>query len=148
MSSILQDWVQELGLRHQGVLLTAVRGPDGTSKENAAKALTRCYRAAILVAHCGDPLKSKSFIEKVKDAELMARLSAVQKDHDALPHHWLLHLIHATEILGYKMPDEIERSLWRAFYLAMCRKFHMAPESAPDMDARLNADEMMFASNQ
>jgi hypothetical protein len=50
MKSILQAWVTELGLRHQGVLLTAVRGCDTWSKYSAEKPLIREMRGLILVA--------------------------------------------------------------------------------------------------
>lgn len=146
MKSILQDWVMSLGLRHQGVLLTAVRGCDAVSRENASKALTRCYRATILNAHCGDPKKAATFIEAADNVEVMRRMSAVTKDHDSLPHHYLMHLIHAAEIVGYKHPDDITRSLWRTFYNAMCRKLHMTPETEAELDERLNADEATFAA--
>lgn len=146
--SILQDWVTTLGLRHQGVLLTAVRGCDTVSRENPSKALTRAYRAEILVCHCGDPAKARSFIEACAGEELMRRMNAVVKDHDALPHHYLMHLVHAAQILGYKHPDPNVRALWFGFYVSMANKFHLQYELEPQMDARLDAPEEAFAAAQ
>lgn len=106
MQSVLKDWVMRLGLRHQGVLLTSVRGCDTAPKEDASKALARCFRAEILNAHCGDNKKSRSFIEYVDTEELGRRMEAFRKNCDHYPHHWVMHFFHAVQILAYKMPDD------------------------------------------
>lgn len=46
----LQDWVQGLPIMQQTVLLTAIRGPDGSPKYGATKNLLRWYRRCILVS--------------------------------------------------------------------------------------------------
>jgi hypothetical protein len=48
MPSILQDWVTTTGLRHQGVLMAAVRGCDTLPRPAAAKTIARYYRES----HC------------------------------------------------------------------------------------------------
>ena len=68
MPSILLPWVTELGLRHQGVLLSAIRGCDTAPRNDASKNLVRCLRAELLLPHCGDPRKSASFIEAGDDS--------------------------------------------------------------------------------
>lgn len=148
MKSVLQDWVQDLGLRHQGVLLTAVRGCDTSPRDDPSKLLTRCFRDAILNAHCGDARKSASFIERVPHEVLLKRMNDVVRDHDALPHHYLMHLVHAAEILGYKHPDDFTRAAWNSFYVSMTNKLHMAPETEAELDRRLDADEATFAARQ
>lgn len=140
MASILQDWVMELGLRHQGVLLTAVRGCDTVSKNDPVKLISRCVRYEILRCHCGDAAKSVSFIEQVDDDELGRRMKAVLKDFDHYPQHYLQHLMHAAEIIGYKKPD----SRWLWFYEKWCNCLHVNPEGEDQLDARLNADEVAF----
>lgn len=56
--SVLQDWVTELpGLRHQGVLISAVRGCDTAARHSADKKLVRSLRCAVLNAFVGDPEK-------------------------------------------------------------------------------------------
>lgn len=148
MSSILQDWVAELGLRHQGVLLAAVRGCDTETRHGPSKLLSRCYRAEILNAHAGDPRKSKSFIEKVPIPQLKDRMVAVLDDHDSLPHHFFMHLVHAAEIVGYCHPDPYVGEVWVWFYFAACNKLHMNPETMQQLDERLNADEDSFKKAQ
>lgn len=50
MTSVLQDWVQDLTMMQQSVLLTAVRGPDALPKYHASKYLLRWYRRCILLS--------------------------------------------------------------------------------------------------
>lgn len=59
-------------------------------------------------------------------------------DHDGYPHHFLLHLIHCAEVVGYKHPDSNIRENWLSFYLLMSAQFHMTPETEDEMDYRLN----------
>lgn len=124
MPSVLQPWVEQLGLRHQGVLMACVRGCDNVPKEDPTKALTRCLRAVTLASI--DPRPS-SFIENVTWAELQRRMDAVLKNHDHYPIHYILHLAHGAEIIGYKHPDRVLRSCWRMLYFDLCGCFHMRP---------------------
>jgi hypothetical protein len=146
VKSILQDWVMGLGLRHQGVLLTAVRGCDTAPKDDPSKLFVRCYRAVILNAHCGDPRKSRTFIEAVDPPELQERFKAFRKSVDHYPHHWVLHQTHAIEIVGYKHPNAVTRALWFNFYRALVTALHLNTETEEQLDARLDADEETFAA--
>jgi hypothetical protein len=144
-NSILQDWVQALGLRHQGVLLTAVRGCDAAPKNDPSKMFVRCYRAAVLKAHCGDAKKAATFIEHVDGDELLRRFNALRNNLDHYPVHYIMHLMHAVEIVGYKRPDEFA-ALWKGFYFSFCVAFHLEPESCAALDNRLNLSETEFAA--
>jgi hypothetical protein len=106
--SVLQDWVLDLpGLRHQGVLLGAVRGCDTIPKHGAAKTLSRYLRAAFLNAHCGDPRKAVSFIEVCPSEEhMLMTMSKFFDEYDNLPLHYVMHLTHAIQIVGYYHPTE------------------------------------------
>ncbi len=145
MKSVLQDWVMELELRHQGVLLTAVRGCDTAPKNDPSKLFVRCLRETILNPHCGDPKKAATFIEWVNGDELLRRFDAFRKNLDHYPHHYVMHLIHACEVIGYKSPKD-DAGYWRAFYVQLCLGLHMTPETEAELDHRLNADEKTFAS--
>jgi hypothetical protein len=144
MRSVLQPWVETLGLRHQGVLMSCVRGCDNVPKNDATKLLARCLRATMLVSF--DP-KPSSFIEHVDDDELGRRMAAVLKNHDHYPVHYLLHLLHGAEIVGYKHPDPGLRRHWRWFYVNLANCFHLFPETEYDLDERLGACEDKFAAN-
>jgi len=138
----------ELGLRHQGVLLSAVRGCDTAPKDDPSKRMSRVFRAAILRSHCGDPLKSLSFIEEVTDKEFNLRAEALLYSLDQYPFHFIMHFVHAAEICGYYHPEEKRRQQWLMFYLDAVNKMHMHPETKEELDKRLNADEATFHLQQ
>jgi hypothetical protein len=144
MGSILQDWVCGLGLRHQGVLVSAVRGCDDAPKDDPSKLFVRCYRAVILNAHCVNPEKAATFIQVVPVMTLAERFYNFRKNLDHYPHHYVMHFIHAIEIIGYKHPSSEVRAIWREFYNTLCRGLHVSPESEMELDYRLNADEETF----
>lgn len=50
MGSVLQPWVSDLTMMQQTVLLTAIRGPDGTPKYGPAKMLLRWYRRCVVLS--------------------------------------------------------------------------------------------------
>jgi len=145
MKSILKDWVMELGLRHQGVLLTAVRGCDTAPKNDPSKLFTRCIREVILNAHCGDAKRAATFIESVPILELHKRFNDFRKNLDHYPHHYVMHVIHAIEIIGYHHPNPETSPTWRYFYSALTLGLHVPMETKEQLDARLNADEATFA---
>lgn len=145
MQPVIQDWVAYLGLRHQGVLMSSVRGCDSVSKEDASKRLVRAYRSYVLYSFDARP---SSFIDLVTPKELHSRMMEFVNNFDHYPIHFVLHLIHAAEILGYHHPDEEVQEQWRWFYYRMCRKLHTKPESQEELDERLGACEAVFASRR
>lgn len=147
--SIIQDWACNLGIRHQGVIISAVRGCDTMPKNGAAKTLSRFYRGAILRPHCGDIAKAQSFMSAPRDDfEFMETAKCALDEMDAAPMHYVLHLVHAAQIVGLYHPDATTRSQWSWFYLRCVRKFHLAPESEQELNRRLNADEDSFGREQ
>jgi hypothetical protein len=141
--SVLQPWVERLGLRHQGVLMACVRGCDSVPKEDPTKALARCFRATILRSF--DP-KPTSFIEHVSEKELCHRMRAVLTNRDHYPIHFIMHLMHGSEIVGYKWPDPAA-VFWRVFYIKLTQCFHLNIETEDQLDARLGACEAKFAAH-
>lgn len=144
MISVLQDWVMGLGLRHQGALLSAVRGCDSVPKEDASKSLVRAFRSYVLVSFDRNPT---SFIENMSLVKLRDSMRAVIDNFDHYPIHYILHLIHAAEIVGYKHPVTLIRQQWEFFYTTMCHKMHMTVESGAELDERLHAEERVFEAN-
>lgn len=147
-TSIIQEWASDLGLRHQGVLVSAVRGCDSVLREDPSKYLVRVYRGVLLRAHCRDITKAASF---------MVPFDAMQWDHSAAdffrsidhyPNHWLLHWMHACEIVGYKHRDPDISAAFSEMYFKLVNKFHLHPETAYDLDNRLNKPEEEFKKDQ
>jgi len=145
--SILKDWVTNLGLRHQGVLLGAVRGCDTAPRHDPSKLLSRALRGEFLEAHVGDASKAKTFIQLCDNFELADRMKAFLDNSDHYPLHFVMHFIHAGEMVAYHGPED-RRAMWLSFYTKACKKLHLSPESKEQMDARLGADEDAFFKAQ
>ncbi len=144
--SVQPRWCLALPVQQQSVLLLGARGPDGIAKAHPAKRIQRAYRACVLVAarygrslHWGEKADTFMCLEEFSDSAKWTH--AVEQfflHADDLPHHFYMHLIHGAEILGYKHPDERFRMRWHDFYRQCVKEFHLAPESEPEMDARLS----------
>lgn len=149
MTSVLQNWVMDIPLREQGVLVLALRGPDGVRKEHGAKNIVRALRGCVMVTGAtGQPLvpgmnlPDDSFMQ-------MYRIGHVDEGPwneasieffrcwDELNVHFLFHLLHAALVLGSRHPDTKIRNRWHEFYLRGCKKCHVNPESSSEMINRL-----------
>lgn len=146
--SVLQPWVEEIGLRYQGVLMGAIRGCDTAPKNDPSKLLTRCFRNEVLKSFTEDPKQSASFIEAVEPHELGERMKNFLRNWDHYPMHFVMHFVHAAEVVGRFHSDPIQRDIWNAFYEEACRKMHMTPESTATLRARLEANEQQFEQGQ
>jgi hypothetical protein len=146
MTSIVKDWVAQLGLRHQGVIVSAVRGPDGILRDDPIKTLVRIYRGQTLNAFCGDVRDATSYMQPFDHQvfEEVAREVLRSIDHYNL--HFFMHFTHAVEIMGYYAPTY--RQNWEWLYRSTCRKLHINPETREQLDARLGADEVTFGGQQ
>ena len=136
--SVLHDWVHALKFQMQALLLTAMRGPDENNKYNAAKALIR-YLRGVVIKPSGNwtGLNDNDFMwGDYQHFETFARTFWV--DHDEYPHHFIMHLVHCAEVVGYKHPVDTISRHWHSFYMDACEAFHMNAETEEQMDNRLN----------
>jgi hypothetical protein len=130
----------ELPLREQGTLLTVIRGCDVVPKEpldSSARRLTAWLRFAIMVA--ADP-REVDF----EPGAFMVSLSPAFKPSEFghLPQHWVAHVMHALEVIGYRHPDpNFSGPAWVA-YRAFVRGLHLEPESRERMIERLSEDRI------
>lgn len=144
--SVQPAWCSRLPLQQQSVLFLASRGPDGVAKDHPCKAVQRAYRACVLLAgkygRCllaSDPGDSFMSLRDVSGSDAWwGRVRDFFATIDSLPHHYLSHLMHGAQILGYKHPDAGLRARWHSFYLEMVDDLHLRPESEAEMDARLS----------
>lgn len=158
---VTQDWVHELPLMQQTVMLTAVRGPDGLPKYHPTKWLLRWYRRCILLSALDkrvipDPGEQNggSFtgpsITEPEDVRawwegdgvpwqtfMDRRVADYLQSLDEVPHHFQLHLLHAVEIVGYKHPDDEIRDWWHRVYVRLVHDMHLFPETEDQLDDRL-----------
>jgi hypothetical protein len=145
MPSVLQDWVMELPFRHQGVLLAAVRGCDNTPKECSSKPLTRAIRGAFM--NPADP-REVGMDSAFMKAELTSEdVKQFVKDWDHYPIHFVQHIMHACEVIGYKHPDRNVRIVFDFAYTRMVDKLHLYPEKMYEMDKRLTEDRIAKYGN-
>jgi hypothetical protein len=146
--SVLHDWVHELTFQMQALLLTGIRGADGSSKHNAAKCITRYLRGVVLKpAGNWKGINDNDFMWGDYDV-FLEYTKAFFDDHDEYPHHFIMHLIHCAEVIGYKYPEERIRGMWYKFYLRACHSFHMRHETHQDMNERLNDFGCGFHNNE
>jgi hypothetical protein len=142
MKSILQAWVSELGLRHQGVLVTALRGPDGAAKHSTAKPIMRAIRRLVLVPFDErESLEPNSFMY-FNEATFLDMAWKFSRELDDLPLHFVFHVIHALEVLGYCHPKPKIAGLCKQAYIRLAFKCHLRPESKVEMDTRLTEDRV------
>lgn len=136
--SALHDWVHNLTFQQQALLMTGMRGPDGCNKHCDAKVIVRFLRGAICKpAGNWIGLNDNDFMWG--DYSVFGLWSrSFFDDPDGYPHHFIMHLIHCAEVIGYKHPDTKIRRHWEDFYLEACDAFHMNPENEAAMDRRLN----------
>ena len=151
MPSILQDWVQELGLRHQGVLVSAMRGCDTAPRHDPSKLIQRLLRGAVLIPHVGKYGNPKTYMRSEPDINVWWDCAnEFLRNWDHYPNHYVIHFIHATEIIGYKGPNDFPTfsSRWLQFYNLSCKAFHLTAETEIELDLRLNANEEEFFAQQ
>jgi hypothetical protein len=138
--SVLQDWVMDLPLMQQATLISGVRGPDGVSKNGLHKEICRYLRYLTLNPAHDDHLTNPTdkFMSPILGS-IGAVMADFVNDHDEYPMHWLLHIVHAFEILGYKHPIAEDRARCWRFYSLMADCFHLNTETERAMNHRLNA---------
>lgn len=140
--SILYDWVQELGLRHQGVLLAAMRGCDGVGKQDVTKPIMRAIRAVTLVPYDARELREPKGYMYFEPDNFREAVNTFKKSMDEYPLHFILHMIHALEIIGYKHPLAGVRAAFQYGYETLVYKMHLRPEMESHMDTRLTEDRI------
>lgn len=135
---VLHDWVCRLPFQMQALLLTAMRGPDENNKFNAAKKIIR-YLRGVVIKPAGDWNGTNDNDFMWGDYDMFQDFCLeFWQDHDQYPHHFIMHLVHCAEVVGYKLHDKLIRKEWSKFYLDACDAFHMTPETEQQMDDRLN----------
>ena len=130
---VVDEWIEVCTLKQQTVLLSALRGCDGKSKEDYSKPFTRKLRSVILKNAGGKQVKGKFMADFVGDEELINFISNL----DHYPMHWLMHFLHAVEIIGYKHPVSSIRKFWFNLYYEIVNALHLSIESEEALDMRL-----------
>ena len=137
--SVLQDWVMVLPLREQGTLLTVVRGCDLTPKEpldSIPRQLVGALRHAFMVpADSREVGMVGAFFQ-----ETIPEFRVSELGH--FPQHWVSHVMHAIEVLGYRYPNDVQRHKWLGIYYKFCHSMHVKPETFEQFEKRLSEDRI------
>ena len=144
--SVLQPWVQELPLREQGTLLTAVRGCDDEPKtwtsrgvaESAGRRLTAFIRWCFM-----NPADVREV--NVPGAFFQSEPPTVFKPSEFghLPQHWYSHAMHALEVIAYRHPDTMVRGSALSLYTTMVHNLHLNVETPEQFVDRLSEDRII-----
>lgn len=141
-TGVMRGWLRDLPLRYQGVLVTAIRGCDGAPREDPSKCLTAMIRRAILnPADVRETSNERGFFG-FSPGRLAVEFPAFLHSMDQYPLHYVLHVCHACEVIGYHHPSP---NMWRFFLLAyrlLCHKMHLYPETMDQLRERLTSDRV------
>lgn len=151
--SVLQDWVMQLPLREQGTLLTGVRGCDlspkspdciderfgcSTGEDTAERALVAFLRFCFMnPADAREVDIPGAFFRSTPPANWKPS----QFGH--YPLHWVSHVMHCFEVVGYRHPDvAIAATAW-SIYARFVRSLHLEVEGIEQFNARLSEDRIV-----
>jgi hypothetical protein len=134
MNQLLRPWILELPLQQQCVLMAAIRGCDSVPKEDNSKRILRSYRYTVL--HNAKPLTADN-IFMVAEVPTPFDVLRFVGSLDHYPMHWLMHFIHAVEIVGYKHPEPDVRGWWGNLYDTLIHNLHVQPETEEQLNTRL-----------
>src|ERR1700722_5271953 len=158
--SVMQDWTFSLSFMQQSVLITAIRGPDGIHKNHVSKKLIRWLRRCVLISAFDGEVRGtpwepgggsftgpslpyvENCVTSIRWQLLMSEiLDLYMLTLDEIPHHFQLHFLHATEILGYRHPERDIMNWWRTVYARLCNDMHLNVETEEQMEHRLGDNE-------
>jgi hypothetical protein len=147
MKSVLQDWVMELPLREQGVLLTGIRGCDLTPKlplDSAERQLVGWIRNAVM--NPADPREVG-----IRGAFFQTEFPKFKwSQFGHYPLHWVVHVAHCLQVIGYRHPSNtgsrsgIGGIGFEALnsYFEFCHSLHLIHECKISMIERLSEDRI------
>lgn len=151
--SVMQDWVMRLPLRHQGVILTGIRGCDlapkkplctdrddqscSTGEQTSERQLSAFLRYCTL-----NPADQREV--DIPGAWFQSNPPKNWKPSELMhyPLHWYSHLMHCFEIVGYKHPDRRIAGIAFTIYHRLVNSLHLDIEGEIAMDNRLTEDRI------
>ena len=140
MSSVLKDWAMELPLRHQGVLLGAVRGCDLTPKnpqDSSERQLVAYLRWIVF-----NPADEREVGIPGAYMQSEPPLHWKPSEFGHYPQHWYAHLMHAYQIVGYCHPDSSIGINGMIIYKRFVNGLHLNIETDLQMYRRLTEDRV------
>ncbi len=132
-TSVIQNWLHEYcSWKEQTVVLCALRGTDSCGTP-VVKSITRWIRNITL--RNAAPDKTFMRVEPFPNIHTVAESRPLT--FDMLPVHYLGHLMHALEVIGYRHPEINISSVAQLAYYRLCDYLHLCPETLEDFTTRL-----------
>lgn len=146
--------MNDLSIREQGSLLIALRGCDAAPKmpyDQPHRILTSALRNIVLAPADAREVDSEPGCFGISFHALANFFGADAKklrasDFGYLPIHYVMHLFHAVEIVGYRYPDAHIRAYYEKLYRRFVDGLHLVPESKEAMIERLTEDRIAAGS--
>lgn len=132
--SVLKEWLTEYDFTVQSAVLTGIRGYD-LGMPDDLKHLTRWMRG--LIMKDGRPNNGKFVREDPPEINYKEFI----KKTEYMSFHYVWHLAHSLQIIGYLHPDEIISAHALQYYDWLCKKSHINPETKGQMLKRLEDSE-------
>lgn len=130
-----------LPLREQGTLIVATRGCDTAPKhplDSIERQLTAYLRYLTLVP--ADPREVG--IEGAFFRPQPPTPGWKQSELGHLPLHWVSHIMHAYEVVGYRHPSTVTAGQAYNIYWRLAYGLHLLPEPRDNMIERLSEDRI------
>lgn len=126
---VLLEWMKQLPLKQQSVLLSSLRGPDNANYPTIKK-VTKWIRS--IVQKNADPTKKYMHLEELPS------FGELEKEIEFCSVHYAAHLLQALEIIGYEHPDKNTSSFAENYYKGFAlQTFHLNPETREQLTKRL-----------
>jgi hypothetical protein len=129
MSSALQDWVTELSLKKQSVMLGALRSPD-VLVSLGFRQVTVWLRTQVLKN--ADP--ESGFMHKGK--EKLPLFSAINREFEQLPLQSARHILLAMQVIALEHPGSAVKGAAFKFYTDAVEAQHLNVERREQYEAR------------
>lgn len=129
MTSVLQEWLEQLSWKKQTVVLTALRSPDSIHTLKL-KQVTIWIRIHILKN--ADPMTG--FMHNTLQS--LPLFESLDREFERLPLHTAHHIMLALEVIGFDHPTEEIRTVAWKFYSDSVRAQHLNPEIRDQYEAR------------
>lgn len=127
--------------REQGVLVVGTRGCDSAPKfplDSPERRLTAAIRYAVMIPHDDREVDAAPGCFMTSRPPMDLKLSMLEH----YPMHWVMHVVHACEALGYRHPEPRIAGMWNELYLRAVHSLHLRPEPFHTYVARLGEDRI------
>lgn len=133
MNSVVQEWLNNnsISFKQQTVVLSALRGCDGLTKEDISKKLVRKIRNVVL-KNAGT--ENTPFMIETMSLDDVKKYAS---NCDKYPIHFYMHICFACEVIGFKHPNQEIKKWFHEAYLIMVYALHLKPENEAECDIRL-----------